>query len=259
MAGDAEDGGYQMLNDEIVTSVQKESDPVDDETDEDEGNNNNNESSKGPSNADAFSALETTMEWYEEQSECCPTQLLLLKKIRYLAAKKGKCTMIQRKKVIIFYNKDIFSEKQEISYYISTGKSSENENIVLASHYKASRGHLETDLVIMSFCQVTNWHLSPAYLEFEPDTAEDSPYKRGRSSLGFLKYFFCRKLSRCLRKRDNPKLPLKLADCRTVSTFRHTSQFDRQMDRFDCKEVQKMLQNFYVFDSHLMDSIHLTS
>ncbi|GFT28749.1 HTH_Tnp_Tc3_2 domain-containing protein [Trichonephila clavipes] len=34
--------GFQMLNDdEIVTSVQEESDPVDDETDEDEDNNNN--------------------------------------------------------------------------------------------------------------------------------------------------------------------------------------------------------------------------
>ncbi|GFX11634.1 uncharacterized protein TNCV_5142091 [Trichonephila clavipes] len=69
MACDAEDSGFQMQNDdEIVTSVQKESDPVDDETDEDE-DNNNNESSKGPSNADAFSALETAMEWYEQQSE----------------------------------------------------------------------------------------------------------------------------------------------------------------------------------------------
>ncbi|GFX36866.1 hypothetical protein TNCV_4000261 [Trichonephila clavipes] len=38
MACDAEDCGFQMLNDdEIVTSVQEESDPVDDETDEDEG------------------------------------------------------------------------------------------------------------------------------------------------------------------------------------------------------------------------------
>ncbi|GFT40488.1 hypothetical protein TNCV_4354001 [Trichonephila clavipes] len=62
-------------------------DPVDDETDEDE-NNNNNESSKGPSNADAFSALETAMEWYEQQSECCPTQLLLLKRVRDLWSEK---------------------------------------------------------------------------------------------------------------------------------------------------------------------------
>ncbi|GFX29559.1 hypothetical protein TNCV_4776311 [Trichonephila clavipes] len=86
MACDAEDCGFQMLNDdEIVTSVQEESDPVDVETDEDE---DNNESSKGSSNADVFSALETAMEWYEKQSECCPTQLLLLKRIRDLAAKK---------------------------------------------------------------------------------------------------------------------------------------------------------------------------
>ncbi|GFV80328.1 hypothetical protein TNCV_4957311 [Trichonephila clavipes] len=56
----AEDCGFQKLNDdEIVTSVQEESDPVDDERDEDEGNN---ESSKGPSNVDAFSALQTAME-----------------------------------------------------------------------------------------------------------------------------------------------------------------------------------------------------
>ncbi|GFY16547.1 hypothetical protein TNCV_735741 [Trichonephila clavipes] len=45
MAYDAEDWGFQILNnDEIVTSVQEESDFVDDETDEDE--DNNNESSK---------------------------------------------------------------------------------------------------------------------------------------------------------------------------------------------------------------------
>ncbi|PRD19052.1 UNVERIFIED_CONTAM: hypothetical protein NCL1_58583 [Trichonephila clavipes] len=69
-----EDCGFQILNDdEIMTSVQEESNPVDDETEEDE--DNNNESSKGPSNADAFSALETAMEWYEQQSECSPTQL----------------------------------------------------------------------------------------------------------------------------------------------------------------------------------------
>ncbi|GFV10072.1 hypothetical protein TNCV_3660241 [Trichonephila clavipes] len=61
--------------------------PIDDEMAEDE-DNNNDESSKGPSNADTLTALETAMEWYEEQSECCPTLLLLLKRIRDLAAKK---------------------------------------------------------------------------------------------------------------------------------------------------------------------------
>ncbi|GFU84872.1 hypothetical protein TNCV_2128131 [Trichonephila clavipes] len=63
MACNGEDCGFQILNDdEIGTSVQEESDPVKDETDKDEGNNN--ESSKGPSNADPFSALETAMEWF---------------------------------------------------------------------------------------------------------------------------------------------------------------------------------------------------
>ncbi|GFU04841.1 CCHC-type domain-containing protein [Trichonephila clavipes] len=62
MACEAEDCGFQMLNgDEIVTSVQEESDLVNDETNEDE--NNHNESIKGPSNADALSALEADMEW----------------------------------------------------------------------------------------------------------------------------------------------------------------------------------------------------
>ncbi|GFV78951.1 hypothetical protein TNCV_4347101 [Trichonephila clavipes] len=71
----------------------EESNPVCDQTDEDEYNNNNNESSNCPSNADTFTALETAMEWYELQSECCPTQLLLLKKIRNLARKKRRCAM----------------------------------------------------------------------------------------------------------------------------------------------------------------------
>ncbi|GFY03634.1 uncharacterized protein TNCV_3092601 [Trichonephila clavipes] len=69
------------------------SDPVNDETDEDE----DNESSKGPSNAGTFSALETAMEWYEQQSVCCLTQLPLIKRIRDFAAKKRSCTTAQRK------------------------------------------------------------------------------------------------------------------------------------------------------------------
>ncbi|PRD33473.1 UNVERIFIED_CONTAM: hypothetical protein NCL1_17462 [Trichonephila clavipes] len=97
MACDAEDCGFQMLkDDEIVTSEQEESNPVNDETDEDE-DNNNNESNKGPSKADAFSALETDMEWYEQQLECCPTQLLLLKRIRDLEATNERCRMVHRK------------------------------------------------------------------------------------------------------------------------------------------------------------------
>ncbi|GFU85380.1 hypothetical protein TNCV_2386841 [Trichonephila clavipes] len=92
MACDAEDCGFQMLNDgEIVTSVQEESYPVDDETDEDEDNN------RDPPNVDAFSALETAVECYEQPSGCCPTQLLLFQRISDLATKKRRCTMVQRK------------------------------------------------------------------------------------------------------------------------------------------------------------------
>ncbi|GFX76306.1 hypothetical protein TNCV_592691 [Trichonephila clavipes] len=61
MACDAEVCGFQMLNNnEIVTSVEEESAPVDDETDEDD-DNNNSESSKGPSNANTFSAFKFTI------------------------------------------------------------------------------------------------------------------------------------------------------------------------------------------------------
>ncbi|GFW07472.1 uncharacterized protein TNCV_3916051 [Trichonephila clavipes] len=112
MACDAEDCGFQMLNDdEIVTSMQEESDPVDDETDQDK-DNNNNERSKSPSNADVFSALETAMEWFEKQSECCPTQLLLLKRIRDLAAKKRRCTMLH---LIILNHGQVKSELVPLS------------------------------------------------------------------------------------------------------------------------------------------------
>ncbi|GFX76641.1 uncharacterized protein TNCV_3163591 [Trichonephila clavipes] len=61
MTCNAEDCVFQMLNDgEIVTSMQEKSDPFDDE------DNNHNESSKRPSNADACSTLETSMEWYKQ-------------------------------------------------------------------------------------------------------------------------------------------------------------------------------------------------
>ncbi|GFU85058.1 hypothetical protein TNCV_1553211 [Trichonephila clavipes] len=62
MACDADDCELQILNDDNVTSMQKESAPVVYETDEDE--DNNNEIIKSPSNGDALSASAmTAMEW----------------------------------------------------------------------------------------------------------------------------------------------------------------------------------------------------
>ncbi|GFX10630.1 transposable element Tcb2 transposase [Trichonephila clavipes] len=46
------------------------------------------------------------MEWYEQQSECCPIQLLLLKRIRDLAAKKRKCTMDEVEKLAYQLNEE---------------------------------------------------------------------------------------------------------------------------------------------------------
>ncbi|GFT42334.1 uncharacterized protein TNCV_1786331 [Trichonephila clavipes] len=83
-----------MLNDyEIVTSVQAESGPVDDERGVNE--ENNNESSKGPSNAGAFSALETDVRTTITVLSYSTT--VAQKRIRDLAAKKRRCTMVQRK------------------------------------------------------------------------------------------------------------------------------------------------------------------
>ncbi|PRD20964.1 UNVERIFIED_CONTAM: hypothetical protein NCL1_53153 [Trichonephila clavipes] len=117
MACDEEDWKFQMLIDEeIVTSVQEESYPVDDETDEDE--DHNKESNKGASNADAFSALEIAMGWYEQQSEYCPTQLLLLKRVRDLAAKKRRCTMRSND---ITYQQLQQSMKYNLAWHLQAG------------------------------------------------------------------------------------------------------------------------------------------
>ncbi|GFV71097.1 hypothetical protein TNCV_698881 [Trichonephila clavipes] len=92
---------------EIATSEPEESDPVDNETDEHE-DNNNNESSRGTSNADAFSALETAMEWYEKESECCPAKLLLLKGSETLQRINEGVQWYSKKSVIIIHN-DVLS------------------------------------------------------------------------------------------------------------------------------------------------------
>ncbi|XP_015606874.2 jerky protein homolog-like, partial [Cephus cinctus] len=82
---DADDPGCQILtDDQIVSSVLHDEniDPEDNDSDE------NTDASDKPSHGEAFEAFETAMEWYEKQPEYCPTQLLLLKRFRDLAAQK---------------------------------------------------------------------------------------------------------------------------------------------------------------------------
>ncbi|GFV18942.1 hypothetical protein TNCV_4758271 [Trichonephila clavipes] len=52
---------------------------------------------KGPSKADTFSALESDMEWYEQQSECYLTQIPTAQENQIPRSEKRKCTMVQRK------------------------------------------------------------------------------------------------------------------------------------------------------------------
>ncbi|XP_050065139.1 jerky protein homolog-like [Aphis gossypii] len=82
LATDVNDQGYQILDsDEIISSLRNE-ESDDSSSDESMG------TPKGPTSAEAFAAFETGLEWFEKQAECCPTQLLLLKRLRDLAAEK---------------------------------------------------------------------------------------------------------------------------------------------------------------------------
>jgi hypothetical protein len=81
LATDVNNLGYQILDsDEIISSLQN--DENDDSSKESIG------TPKRSTSAEAFDAFETDLEWFEKQAECCPTQLLLLKRLQDLAAEK---------------------------------------------------------------------------------------------------------------------------------------------------------------------------
>lgn len=92
---DANDPGYHVLDDdEIISSLQNQSG---DEESDDSSCDESISESKGPSHAEAFAAFETGLEWFERQTECCPAQLLFLKRLRDLAARKRVDTIRQLK------------------------------------------------------------------------------------------------------------------------------------------------------------------
>lgn len=97
---DSWDPGNQILNeDQIVTSVMINSQTEDSENSdleeqtEDEGECN-------PTHSEAFNAFDLAMEWCEQQKECSSDQLILLKRLKDLAAKKIwiSCDMSKTKK-----------------------------------------------------------------------------------------------------------------------------------------------------------------
>ncbi|PSN48884.1 hypothetical protein C0J52_09662 [Blattella germanica] len=75
-----------LTDDEIIASV------IDDQDlcDEEEEPSDEDCAEKGPSSEEAFHCLETAMKWVEQQEECDAVQLLCLKRLRDLAAKKRK-------------------------------------------------------------------------------------------------------------------------------------------------------------------------
>nr|CAD7575962.1 unnamed protein product [Timema californicum] len=86
---DGNDPGYQHLNDdEIAHQVIEDNDNGSNvrESDDDEMDA---EEAAGPSHSDAYEAIQTAMNWLERQPEGTATQLVLLKRLRDMAAKKS--------------------------------------------------------------------------------------------------------------------------------------------------------------------------
>ncbi|XP_041973405.1 gamma-aminobutyric acid receptor subunit alpha-2 [Aricia agestis] len=84
MACDTSDPGFQILNDdEIVVSVRE-----DVEVEVEEELSADVEVDAGPSASEAFAGLEAALKWMERQPECDHLQLLTVKRMRDLAARK---------------------------------------------------------------------------------------------------------------------------------------------------------------------------
>lgn len=94
---DENDPGYQIYNEDEILSVITEENGPEDDSDEEQ------DLDSGPSHADALTALELAMKWYEKQSESCMPQLMVLKQIRDLAAKKRTSSLTQKKMSDFFH------------------------------------------------------------------------------------------------------------------------------------------------------------
>lgn len=96
---DLDDPGYQIMTDEeIVEHIQ-----LADKEDEEDYNDFTDESPT-PSHDEAFHCLETAMRWLESLKECDTMQLLSLKRLRDLAAKK-RVSGLKQKKISDFFTK----------------------------------------------------------------------------------------------------------------------------------------------------------
>nr|CAH7713126.1 unnamed protein product [Callosobruchus chinensis] len=104
MVCDTSDPGFQILNDdEIVVSVRE-----DVEVEVEEELSADVEVDGGPSASEAFAGLETALKWMERQPECDHLQLLTVKRMRDLAARKRLKTAKQLTLTEMFKNNDFY-------------------------------------------------------------------------------------------------------------------------------------------------------
>ena len=89
---DSGDQGYQLLTDEeIVQQVTQTNEITEEEEDE------QCENEDVPSSGEVTDMLDKCLLWYERQGECTPTSLMLLKRVRDLAATKRFANLKQLK------------------------------------------------------------------------------------------------------------------------------------------------------------------
>nr|CAD7429512.1 unnamed protein product [Timema monikensis] len=97
--------GHQHLNDdEIVHQVIEDNDNGSNVRESDDDEEMDAEEAAGPSHSDAYEAFQTAMNWLERQPEGTATQLVLLKRLRDMAAKKpvnGICTLLTQVATLI--------------------------------------------------------------------------------------------------------------------------------------------------------------
>ncbi|KAK9737492.1 hypothetical protein QE152_g10666 [Popillia japonica] len=91
---DSNDAGYQILTDQEIADMLNDEDTDTIGSDGDDAENETEET--GPRHSEAFVAAETLMSWLEKQNESSHTQLILLKRIKDLAAKKRTTTAVQK-------------------------------------------------------------------------------------------------------------------------------------------------------------------
>lgn len=86
--------GHQIYEDDEIVDVV--SNMADDNAEDSSDDDHDNDDPK-PSHSDAFNSLETAMKWFENQPESNSAELLVLKRIRDLAAKKRAAIAVQKK------------------------------------------------------------------------------------------------------------------------------------------------------------------